>query len=226
MCQWAFVVVLAKLGSPADVGAYALGLAITSPILMFANFQGRNLIASDVRDEYSFGEHASFRVLSLTLALLAVLVVIASTQSSWAAGAVIFMVGVGQCIDYASETYFGVLQKHNLLNRVSLSLMLKGPLCFVLLTVAMYTTHNVLCAVVALAIGRSLVFWLFDTRNAAVAGPYRLVWKYAVQKKLLLTALPLGVISGLCALNLNIPRYFVEGDLSKHDLGIFQLWLP
>ena len=221
MCQWAFVVVLAKLGSPADVGAYALGLAITSPILMFANFQGRNLIASDVRDEYSFGEHLSFRALSLTLALLAVFVVIASTQSSWALGAVIFLVGVGQCFDYASETYFGVLQKHNLLNRVSLSLILKGSLCFVLLTVAMYTTRNVLWAVAALAIGRCLVFWFFDTRNAVVAGSYRLVWKYAVQKKLFLTALPLGVISGLCALNLNIPRYFVEGDLSKHDLGIF-----
>jgi hypothetical protein len=108
--------------------------------------------------------------------------VIASTQSSWAAGAVIFMVGVGQCIDYASETYFGVLQKHNLLNRVSLSIRLKGPLCFVLLTVAMYTTHNVLWAVVALAIGRFLVFWFFDTRNVSVAAPYRLVWKYAVPK--------------------------------------------
>jgi O-antigen/teichoic acid export membrane protein len=29
------------------------------------------------------------------------------------------------------------------------------------------------------------------------------------------------VISGLCALNLNIPRYFIESDLSKRDLGIF-----
>src|SRR5690242_4184441 len=68
LCQWAFVVVLAKLGSPADVGAYALGLAITSPILMFANFQGRNLIASDVLDEYSFSEHLSFRFFSLAFA--------------------------------------------------------------------------------------------------------------------------------------------------------------
>ncbi len=221
LCQWAFVVVLAKLGSPADVGIYALGLAVTSPILMFANFQGRNLIASDVRDQYSFGEHLSFRVFSLALALLAVFVVIVSTRSSWTAGAVIFMVGVGQCFDYASETYFGLLQKHNLLNLVSLSLMLKGPLCLLLLTVSMYTTRNVLWAVVALAVGRCLVLWFFDTRNAAVAGPYRLVWKYAVQRKLFLTALPLGVISGLCALNLSIPRYFVEGELSKRDLGIF-----
>jgi hypothetical protein len=107
LCQWAFVVVLAKLGSPADVGAYALGLAVTSPILMFANFQGRNLIASDVRDEYSFGEHLSFRVTSLVLALVAILVVIASTRSSWTAGVVIFVVDLGQCFDYTSEGYFG-----------------------------------------------------------------------------------------------------------------------
>src|SRR5260370_17074480 len=69
ICQWGFVVVLAKLGTPGDVGAYALGMAITSPILMFANFQGRNLVASDVRDEYSFGEHLSFRIVSLAFAL-------------------------------------------------------------------------------------------------------------------------------------------------------------
>jgi O-antigen/teichoic acid export membrane protein len=222
LCQWTFFVVLAKLGSPGDVGAYALGLAITSPILMFANFQGRNLVASDVRDEYSFGEHLSFRIVSLAFALLVVCAVIALIQSSRPAGAVIFLVGLGQCFDYASETYFGLLQKHDRLDRVSLSLMLKGPLCLILLSVAMYLTRNVLWAVAALAVGRGLILWCFDTRNAiAVAGHYQLDWKRAIQVRLFFTALPLGVISALCGLNLNIPRYFIEGDLSKHDLGIF-----
>ena len=222
LCQWAFFVVLAKLGRPGDVGAYALGMAITSPILMFANFQGRNLVASDVRNEYSFGEHLSFRIVSLTFALLVVCAVIALIQSSRPVGAVIFLVGLGQCFDYASETYFGLLQKHDRLDRVSLSLMLKGPLCLILLSVAMYFTRNVLWAVAALAVGRGLILWCFDTRNAiAVAGHYQLDWKCVVQVKLFFTALPLGVISALCGLNLNIPRYFIEGDLSKHDLGIF-----
>jgi O-antigen/teichoic acid export membrane protein len=222
LCQWAFFVVLAKLGSPGDVGAYALGLAITSPILMFANFQGRNLVASDVRDEYSFGEHLSFRIVSLAFALLIVCAAIALIQSSRSAGAVIFLVGLGQCFDYASETYFGLLQKYNRLDRVSLSLMLKGPLCLILLSVAMYLTRNVLWAVAALAVGRGLILWCFDIRNAiAVAGHYQLDWKMVIQVKLFFTTLPLGVISALCGLNLNIPRYFIEGDLSKHDLGIF-----
>jgi O-antigen/teichoic acid export membrane protein len=189
---------------------------------MFANFQGRNLVASDVRDEYSFGEHLSFRIVSLAFALLVVGAVIALIESSRPAGAVIFLVGLGQCFDYVSETYFGLLQKHDRLDRVSLSLMLKGPLCLILLSVAMYLTRNVLWAVAALAVGRGLILWCFDTRNAiAVTGHYQLDWKRAIQVKLFWTALPLGVISALCGLNLNIPRYFIEVDLSKHDLGIF-----
>src|SRR5579859_996476 len=102
MCQWGFVVVLAKCGTPGDVGVYSLGLAITAPILMFANFQGRNLVASDVRDEYSFGEHLSSRIVSLLIAQLMLSGVIALTQRSWIAAAVIFLVGLGQCFDYVS----------------------------------------------------------------------------------------------------------------------------
>ena len=221
-CQWAFVVVLAKLGTAEDVGAYALGLAITSPILMFANFQARNLVASDIRDEYSFGEYLSFRIASLALALLVVCGLIFFTRSSRPVGAIIFLVGLGQSFDYASETYFGLMQKHDRLDRVAQSLMLKGPLCLLLLTVAMLVTHNVLWTVAALAVGRGLILWRFDSRNAAmIACSCRLIWKYATQTRLFVTALPLGIISGLGALNFNLPRYFIEGDLSKRDLGIF-----
>jgi O-antigen/teichoic acid export membrane protein len=221
-CQWAFVVVLAKLGTPEDVGAYALGLAITSPILMFANFQGRNLVASDIRDQYSFGEYLSFRITSLALALFFVCGLILFTQSSRQAGAIIFLVGLGQSFDYASETYFGLMQKRDRLDRVSQSLMLKGPLCLLVMSVAMFVTHNVLWTVAALAGGRGLILWSFDSRSAAmIAGSCRLAWRYATQARLWATALPLGVISGLNAVNFNLPRYFIEGDLSKRDLGIF-----
>jgi O-antigen/teichoic acid export membrane protein len=221
-CQWAFVVVLAKLGTAEDVGAYALGLAITSPILMFANFQGRNLVASDIREEYAFGEYLSFRITSLGLALFFLCGLILLTQSSRQAGAIIFLVGLGQSFDYASETYFGLMQKRDRLDRVSQSLMLKGPLCLLLMSVAMFVTHSVLWTVAALTVGRGLILWKFDSPSAAIIlGSCRLVWRYATQARLLVTALPLGIISGLNALNFNIPRYFIEGDLSKRDLGIF-----
>jgi O-antigen/teichoic acid export membrane protein len=222
LCQWSFVVVLAKLGTPEDVGGYALGLAITSPLLVFANFQGRNLVASDVGDEYSFGEYLSFRVTSLALALMVLLAVISFNYGWGATARVIFLVGLGQAFDWASETYFGLMQKHNRLDLVAQSLMLKGPLCLVLLSAVMYFTRNLMWTVGSLALGRAVILWCFDSKKGnMIAGPVRMTWNRMTQIRLLKLALPLGLISGLVAFNFNIPRYFIQADLSRRDLGIF-----
>jgi O-antigen/teichoic acid export membrane protein len=222
LCQWSFVVVLAKLGTVEDVGGYALGLAITSPLLIFANFQTRNLVASDVRNEHSFAEYLSFRVASLVLALMVLLGIIFFTGHWGSTPSVIFLLGLGQAFDWASETYFGLLQKHDRLDLVAQSLMLKGPLCLLLLTAVMYSTQSLVWAVASLALGRGLILWCFDSKKAnRIAGPVRMTWNRITQARLLRLALPLGVISGLVALNFNIPRYFIESDLSKRDLGIF-----
>ena len=220
--QWAFVIVLAKLGTAEDVGSYALGLAVTAPILMLANFQARNLVASDVRNEYSFADYLTFRAASLTIALAAICALALATERKWLAGAVIVLVGLGQAFDYWSDTYFGLLQKYDRLDRVGLSLMLKGPLCLLLLGLAMAATHNILWAVAALAVGRGAVLFGFDAKSAKkVIGTCQMEWRNKTQARLLITALPLGIISGIGALNLNIPRYFIEHDLSKRELGIF-----
>src|SRR5579862_3860960 len=79
-CQWGIVLVLAKLGSPQQVGEYALGMAIGAPILVFANFQLRSLLASDVGDQFTFSEYFKFRTISLTVALLIIAAVCAGMR--------------------------------------------------------------------------------------------------------------------------------------------------
>jgi O-antigen/teichoic acid export membrane protein len=222
LSQWAFLIVLAKLGTPEDVGGYALGIAIISPVLMFANFQGRNLVASDINEIYTFGEYLSFRIVSLAIAIVIVLAIAIYTRHSLAAVAVTCLLGISQAFDWSSETYFGLMQKYDRLDRVGQSLILKGPLCLVLLSVAMYFTRNLVWAAVALVAGRGLILWLFDSKVAfRVAGPARLMWNRRVLLRLFRSALPLGVISALNAFAFNVPRYFIEADLNTRELGIF-----
>src|SRR4026207_2304378 len=79
-CQWGIVGVLAGLGSTEQVGQYALGMAVSAPIMLFGNFQLRALIASDLKEEYSLGQYLSFRFVSLALATLAICV------TAWSVG--------------------------------------------------------------------------------------------------------------------------------------------
>jgi len=221
-CQWSVMVVLAKIGTPADLGAYALGLAVTVPILFFTSFQQRNLVAADVRDEYTFGEYISFRVASLAGALFLVGIIAMFTQHAPSNIGMIMLIGLAQSFEFVSETYFGLLQKHGRMDRISLSLMIKAPLSLFLLWLVMWLTHNVLLATLALVLARGAVLVFFDMPSArSTCGSHPLKWNLRTQGRLLVTALPLGVITGLGGLNLNIPRYFIEYFFSRRELGIF-----
>ena len=70
--QWGMLMVLAKLGSPEMVGQFALGLAVTAPVIMFANLQLRGVQATDARREYRFGHYLALRLFTTALAILVI----------------------------------------------------------------------------------------------------------------------------------------------------------
>ncbi len=221
-CQWAIVILLAKLGNASDVGLYALGMAITGPIVLFANLQIRTLLASDVREEFRFGQYLAFRFASLAAAFLIITCVAMWTTSDALRRTAILLVGFAQSLEYVSDTYFGLMQKYDRLDRVSRSLMMKGPLAVTALCVTMYFTRSVLWSVAALAAGRLLVLLLWDSRLGYAGNPpARLEWSSSHLVSLLKLSLPLGIISMLASLGTNIPRYFIEGHLGTNDLGIY-----
>ncbi len=199
-CQWGIVVALAKLGNPEQVGEYALGLAVSAPIVLFANLQLRALLVSELSDRFTFGQYLTFRLVSLGAALLLVTGAVACMQTNWRLKGIVVVVGFAQALEFVSETYYGFMQKHGRMDRIAGSLLLKGPLSLAALCGAMYVTRSIVWAVIGLAFGRLLVLLVWDSRP---------------------DFLPLGVISMLISLNLSIPRYFVEVHSGSAELGIF-----
>ena len=65
--QVGVLVLLAKLASPTTVGRYALGLAIVTPVLLFAKLQLRSVLATDVRRDYGFSDYLGTRLLSTAI---------------------------------------------------------------------------------------------------------------------------------------------------------------
>jgi O-antigen/teichoic acid export membrane protein len=225
-CQWAIVLVLAKLGSSEQVGEYALGVAMSAPIVLLANFQLRALLASDLRNQYTFGKYLTFRLVSLGLALLVVACAAVYAQGDWSRRAIILLVGFGQVLEYISETYYGLMQRHERIDRIARSLLFKGPVSLAAFCLTMYITRSVAWAVCGLALGRLTVLLCWDSRlgfaaKSGAAPAARIEWDGGEMLGLLRTALPLGVISMLSSLTPNIPRYFIEAFDGSAGLGIF-----
>ncbi len=221
-CQWLIVVVLAKLGTPQKLGEYAWGLAVSAPIVLFANFQLRSLLTSDLTERFSFAQYLTFRLVSLAIAL-AVIAFVAEWGSSGEKATVIILVGAAQAVELVSEAFYGLMQKQERMDRISKSLMYRGALSLAAMWITMYYTGSVVWALVALLLGRLFVLFTWDANfepvkyELGISARGNSDWMLPLFR----TALPLGVISMLVSLNSNITRYFVEGHRGSAELGMY-----
>jgi hypothetical protein len=86
--------ILAKIGNPEMVGQFSLGLAVTSPVILFASLNLRSAQASDAARSYQFSDYFGLRLMTTTFAMLfiAVMVVVCGFRTQLAL--LIFMVGL------------------------------------------------------------------------------------------------------------------------------------
>lgn len=231
-CQWGMLVVLAKLGSPEIVGQFALGLAVTAPVIMFSNLQLRGVQATDARQEYAFGDYLGLRLATTLLALLVVAGIVVVSGYRQETALVVLVVGLSKAFESISDIFFGLLQQHERMDRIAISKMIKGPLSLVALGAGVALSGSVLWGAVGLAVAWAAVLCTYDlssvryilaltSNEQAPRESLRPSFDARRLIRLAWLALPLGVVMMLVSLNTNIPRYFIERQLGERELGIF-----
>ncbi|HLH44892.1 MAG TPA: lipopolysaccharide biosynthesis protein [Bryobacteraceae bacterium] len=236
-CQWGMIVVLAKLGNSFLVGQFSLGLAIATPVLMFANLHLRAMQATDARRQYGFYEYRRLRIATTLVAMAAIAMVARFGTHNQRALPVILAVAAAKSMEALSDIYYGLFQLNDRLDQIGQSMILRGAASLAALSAAFYLTRNLFWGcfgMAAVSLGSLLLFdcrrrdylprpeapsrisirsrWLNrPARTAALRRQWGLIW----------SALPLGVMTTLASINLNLPRYFIHAWLGEHQLGIF-----
>lgn len=232
---FAMTIVLAQLGTPEDVGKFALGLATTAPIFMFATLRLREIQATDARQEFLFEDYFALRLTTTIGALAVVSTIVLISGFTLELSLIILATGFSKAIEAISDAFYGLFMQRERLDRVAKSLMIKGPLSLLGLSTGFYITGSVFWAVVGLVLARAFILVSFDIRNVRIslnqlskqAGKVvakkfpRPRWDRKILTKLFWLALPLGFVTMLISFNLNIPRYFIEGYMGTYQLGIF-----
>ncbi|MDJ0675318.1 MAG: oligosaccharide flippase family protein [Calothrix sp. MO_167.B42] len=230
-CQWGMLVVLAKLGSPEMVGKFTLGLAITAPVIMFTNLQLRTVQATDAKQQYLFSDYLGLRLLGTSVALVVIVAITLMSGYAWETSLIILLVGLAKAFESISDVFYGLIQQHERMDRMAISLMIKGPLSLLLLAVGVYISGNLVWGVLGLVFAWAAVLLGYDVRS----GIYILSndnsnsqtiklqprWHLQTLRKLVWLALPMGFVMMLISLNTDIPRYIIAGYLGERELGIF-----
>ncbi len=228
-------ILLAKMGSPEHVGQFALGLATTAPIFMFATLRLRDVQATDSQQEYLFGDYFALRLITTVLALLAVVGIVLVSGFQREMALVILATGFSKSIEAVSDAFYGLFMQQERLDRIAKSMIIKGPLSLIGLGLGFYLTGSVFWGVIGLALARAVIMVGYDIRNASMSlkPSAKLIshiiptdlprphWDAATLRRLVKLTLPLGFVTMLISFNSNIPRYFIESHLGAYQLGIF-----
>lgn len=228
-------VVLAQLGSPEHVGQFALGLATTAPIFLFATLRLRDVQATDSKQEYLFGDYFAMRLITTVLAFLAVVGIVFVWGYQGEAAWVILATAASKSSEAISDAFYGLFMQQERLDRIAKSMIIKGPLSLIGLGLGFYLTGSVFWGVIGLTLARVVIMVGYDIRNATLTlnPSTKLIfnffptdlpwprWNAEILVRLARLTLPLGFVTMLISLNSNIPRYFIEGHLGAYQLGIF-----
>ncbi|AFY86734.1 MULTISPECIES: oligosaccharide flippase family protein [Chroococcidiopsis] len=240
-CQWGMLVMLAKLGSPEILGQFTLGFALTAPVIMFTNLQLRTIQATDAKQQYYFGDYLGLRLLATGLALLIIIGITFISGYRFETSLVILVVGLAKACEAISDVFYGLIQQHERMDRIAISMLVKGPLSLLFLSFGVYFTKSALWGTVGLAVAWAIVLLGYDIRSSAsllngiqssqqdakgrdLSGAKVQLqprWDLKTLKQLVWLSLPLGFVMMLISLNTNIPRYFIENYLGERELGIF-----
>ena len=226
-CQWLTLVALARLGTPEMVGQFALAMALTAPIFMLTNLNLRAVQATDARLDFSFAEYFGLRLLTTSAALAGV-----GAVSLWGGyrretALIVAAIGVAKAFEAISDILYGVFQHHERMDRIAVSMMIKGPLSLAAMAVALSVTGSVFVASIAMTLVWAAVLAAYDVPRAArilrsdPGDRLRPAWDHPRLTTLARIAFPLGCVTMLISLNSNVPRYFIERTLGEGPLGIF-----
>lgn len=229
--QWVMLIVLARLGSAADVGQFALGIAVSTPVMLLASLSLRTVQVTSPTGAYLFGDYLALRAITTLIAVVAISSYALTSGLTLGTALTVMLLGVAKGVEAMSDILYGLQQRVERLDVVARSVMARGLAAMVGMVVGFAATGSVAVGAAGFGLAWLAVLIWFDIPQAmstlrAIRQPdHRHLltarWDTATLRRLAWLSLPFGVSTMLAALIINIPRYSIAAEVGKADLGIF-----
>lgn len=233
--QWGILILISKLGTIEIVGKFALALAISAPVILFGNLALRAVQVTDAARTYEFGHYLALRLVTTSVAFITIAGIVVVMRFPWDTSLMILIVGLAKSFESISDVIYGLLQQHEWMDKISISMIVKSILSFLGMAVGLFLGKSLIWGMVGLAGGWGLVLATYDLSVGKMlveseeayftvdrrGKRFRPLWNWDQIFRLAWVTLPLGITAFMISLNLNIPRYFLERSFGEHDLGIF-----
>ncbi len=224
--QWLITVAIARLGSMAMVGQYALGLAVCIPIFAFTGLQIRSVQATDCAGAYRFADYLTVRLAGTACALVAVAAVAWLTPWRRDTALVVLAVACARAVDSFSDVVYGLFQLRDRLDLVARAMSIRAVGGLAALVLSMAVFHSTVAAVAALSVVWLAALLIYERPIALRMEGGRRAAQVRVAaavtcRQLVALCLPLAFVLLLLGAVTSLPRVMLERHAGEQSLGVF-----
>lgn len=205
------LIVITRLNGVGDSGLFSFAMSLSVVFWAISLWGGRTYQVSDVKKEFSSGDYIVVRFISsLIVAVFSISFCILSGYDLIKTELIMVLV-LFKILESIADSMYGVLQIHNRLYIVGISLTMKSVFGFMLFTLVDILTKNIIYGALSIFIVNIAVVIFYDIPWMKHVESVGLTKKNIMQAgKIMKKTAEVFVVVFLTMFSLNIPRYFLD----------------
>lgn len=205
------LIVITRLNGVGDSGLFSFAMSLSVVFWAISLWGGRTYQVSDVKKEFSSGDYIVVRFISsLIVAVFSISFCILSGYDLIKTELIMVLVSF-KILESIADSMYGVLQIHNRLYIVGISLTMKSVFGFMLFTLVDILTKNIIYSALSIFIVNIAVVIFYDIPWMKHVESVGLTKKNIMQAgKIMKKTAEVFVVVFLTMFSLNIPRYFLD----------------
>lgn len=205
------LIVITRLNGVGDSGLFSFAMSLSVVFWAISLWGGRTYQVSDVKKEFSSGDYIVVRFISsLIVAVFSISFCVLSGYDLIKTELIMVLVSF-KILESIADSMYGVLQIHNRLYIVGISLTMKSVFGFMIFAIVDILTKNIVYGALSIFIVNIVVVIFYDIPWMKHVESVGLTKKNIMQAgKIMKKTAEVFVVVFLTMFSLNIPRYFLD----------------
>ena len=221
------LMVVTRVGGLVEGGIFTIIYTVTQTLASLGSYSMRNYQVSDVRDDYSFKNYYTSRIVTCTLMVLACVVYSIFKGAEPDKFLTIILFSLYRVVDGMEDVYHGAVQKLGRLDVASIAMTFRIVLSMIAFSIVYIITHNLVAASFGMVVVATMFLLIF---NHLILPSFKEIKRGIDFKKvfkLLVVCFPIFFGAILYNYLVNVPKYAIDRNLGEETQTIFSvLFMP
>lgn len=217
------LLVVTRVGGLYQAGIFSILYTVTQTLASLGSYSMRSFQVSDAKNEYSFNQYYSSRVVTCLIMLLICLAYAIINHLSMEQIGIVLSFGVYRAVDGMEDVYHGFVQKEGRLDVSSIAMSIRIVFSVIAFVVAYILSRNLLTASIFLSLVSLLVYLYLTYIIKLEYSDLHTSFGHSKVFSLLWTCFPIFAGAILYNYLVNVPKYSIDRVLNQETQTIFNI---